>query len=185
MERKEKLLLIYLVSFFALYVSVIIYINYSIGNPIIPTEGTIKDSFIRLVNVNKKDIFLTIADIKDYPKILPSNYVSVNIINNTNNTIYAEEEVQEFGIKTKMLVKHTLIPYDKHVLTVLDGDANGTTITEIFEENGPHTKLTTNIDVHVRGILTPFAYLTKSTIDSAVSTVISEFVEYAKNEHAK
>lgn len=159
--------------------------NYNIGNPIFPTEGTIKDSFVKLVDVNKKDIFLTIADVKDYPKILQGNYISVNIINDTNGTIYAEEEVQQLGIRTKMLVKHTITPYDKHVLTILDGDANGTTITEIFEENGSHTRLTTNVDAHIHGILSPFVSLTKSNLENIVSTVISKFVQYTKNEYTK
>ncbi len=101
----------------------------------------------------------------------------------TNNTIYAEEEVQQMGIKTKMLVKHTIIPYDKHVMTILDGDAKGSTITEIFEENGSHTRLTTNVDAHIHGILSPFVSLTKSNLESAVGNIISKFVSYTKNEH--
>lgn len=79
------------------------------------------------------------ANLENYPKVLPGNYISSRIINQTINTIYAEEKVAEFGIKTKMLVKHTIIPYDKHVLEVPDGDVNGTKITEIVEGNDSST----------------------------------------------
>jgi len=159
---------------------VIIYMNYQIGNPLVPEGGITKDTFVKIVNVKKEDIFNTMANLSNYPKVLPQNYVSVKIMNQTNNTIYAEEEVAEIGIKTKMLVRHTIIPYDKHVLEVLDGDANGTKITEIFEKNGSSTKLTTTLDIHLHGLLAPLAFLPKSNLEHAMDTVITSFVEYTK-----
>jgi len=185
LNSQDKKIILYFISIFISFLSVIIYMNYQIGNPILPTEGTVKDSFVRTADVDKKEIFLTMADIRNYPNIIQGNYISVNIINDTNGTIYAEEEVQDMGIRTKMLVKHILVPYDKHIMTILDGDAKGSTITEIFEENGSYTRLTTNVDVHIHGILSPFASLTKSNLDSAVNTIILKFVEYTKNEHAR
>jgi len=180
--RRKKIILICVLPILAL--GTLAYINYQLGNSIFDTEGVMKDSIVELTDVNKKDIFLTMADIKEYPKILPDNYITVDIINDTNGTIYSKEEVQQMGIKTKMLVKHEIIPYSKHTLTILDGDARGSIITEFFDENDSHTKLTTDIDVHLHGILSPFTSLTKSNLDSAVNTVISKFVDYTK-KHAE
>ena len=156
--------------------------NYRLGNLLIPAESTNNVTFVKVIAVKKEDIFNTMAKISDYPKILPDNFVSVKIINQTNNTIYAEEEVAEIGIKTKMLVKHTIIPYDKHTLEILDGDANGTRIIEVFEGNGSTTKLTTSVDLHLHGILSPFSSLPKSNLEHAMNTVIDKFVEYTKNQ---
>ena len=153
--------------------------NYKIGNTLI-AEGITNGTFVKIVDVKKEDIFKTMAKINDYPKILPGNYVSVNIINQTNNTIYAEEEVAEIGIKTKMLVRHTIIPYKIHVLEVLNGDAKGTKISEIFEDNGSSTKLTTTLEIHAHGLLAPFAFIPKSNLESAMGTVITNFVKYTK-----
>lgn len=178
---RKKIILICVLPILALCLT--IYMNYQFGGSIFDTEGVMKDSIVELTDVNKKDIFLTMADIKEYPKILPDNYISVDIINDTNGTIFAKEEVQQMGIRTKMLVKHEIIPYSKHILTILDGDAKGSTITETFDGNDSHTRLTTDIDVHLHGILSPFASLTKSNLDSAVNTVISKFVDYTK-KHA-
>ena len=154
--------------------------NYKIGNILVPEESVTNSTFVKIVDIKQKDIFNTMAKINDYPKILPGNYVSVNIINQTNNTIYAEEEVAEIGIKTKMLVRHTIIPYDKHVLEVLNGDANGTKITEVFEGNGSTTKLTTSVNLHLHGILSPLGSLPKSNLEHAMDTIITSFVEYTK-----
>jgi len=157
--------------------------NYKIENIQAPGESAINETFVRVVDVKKEDIFNTMANLDDYPKILPGNYVSVKIINQTSNTIYAEEEVAEIGIKTKMLVRHTIIPYDKHVLEVLNGDANGTKITEVFEGNDSTTKITTTLEMQLHGLLSPLAFLPKSNLEHAMNTVITNFVEYTKQKN--
>lgn len=156
--------------------------NYQIGNPLLPEQTVTRVSFAKVVDVNKEKIFNVMASIEDYPKILPKNYVSVSIINRTDNTVYAEEEVTERGIKTKLLVKHSIFPYEKHILEVVSGDAQGTIITETYEEIGSSTKLTTDIEMHLRGILMSFSFLAQSNLEHAMDTVITSFVEYAKNQ---
>ena len=50
--------------------------NYQIGNPlIIIGNNTTKDTFTKIVNVKKQDIFDTMANLSDYPKVLPQNYL--------------------------------------------------------------------------------------------------------------
>jgi len=42
---------------------VIIYMNYQIGNPLVSEVGTTKDTFVKIVNVKKEDIFNTMANL--------------------------------------------------------------------------------------------------------------------------
>ena len=86
----------------------------------------------KIVDVNQEKAFLIMTDVKNYPKILPKNIVSVNIINRVDNTVLAEYELIEHGIRTKLLAEHTMYPYDKHILEIMDGDAKGTKLIQDF-----------------------------------------------------
>jgi len=157
---------------------VIIYINYSIGNPIFPEKVEKEIEFTRVVNVDKLALFETMADIHNYPKIFPNNVISVNIINQSENIIFTKETVSEAGITADIIAKHMLFPPDKHIVTVVDGDAKNTTITIMFDELDSSTKLTTKIEMELRGILIPFGFLPQNQFQSAMNTVISGFVDY-------
>ena len=58
----------------------------------------------KIVDVNQEKAFLIMTDVKNYPKILPRNIISVNIINQIDNSVLAEYEVIEHGIRTKYLL---------------------------------------------------------------------------------
>jgi len=134
----------------------------------------------RLVDVPNNRIFDVMANIENFPKILPENIVSVNILNKTDNEIIAEEELFEAGIKTKLLVKHTIKPYSEHIIEIIDGDAEGTKITQYFVSVDSQTKLTTKVSLNVKGVTSIIAFLPEANLVHAMNTVISHFVEYSK-----
>ena len=134
----------------------------------------------RLVDVPNNRIFDVMANIENFPNILPENIVSVNILNKTDNEIIAEEELFEAGIKTKLLVKHTIKPYSEHIIEIIDGDAEGTKITQYFESVDSQTKLTTKVSLNVKGVTSIIAFLPEANLVHAMNTVISHFVEYSK-----
>ena len=173
----------------------------------------------KIVDVNQKEAFLIMTDVKNYPKILPRNIISVNIINQIDNSVLAEYEVIEHGIHTKLLANHTMYPYDKHIIEVMDGDAKGTKliqdftvintpvgdiggITNLFlqglsqteiaklsECNSPFdecTRIDSQVELNLEGLLSPFSYLPKRNLDHASNTVITSFTNYmeikTKNE---
>ena len=173
----------------------------------------------KIVDVNQEEAFLIMTDVKNYPKILPRNIISVNIINQIDNSILAEYEVIEHGIRSKLLVSHTMYPYDKHTVEVMDGDAKGTKliqdftvintpvgdiggITNLFlqglsqteiaklsECNSPFdecTRIDSQVELNLEGLLSPFSYLPKRNLDHASNTVITSFTNYmeikTKNE---
>ena len=134
----------------------------------------------RLVDVPNNRIFNVMADIENFPNILPENVVSVNIVNKTDNEITAEEELFEAGIKTKLLVKHTIKPYSQHIIEIIDGDAEGTKITQYFESVDSQTKLTTKVNLNVKGVTSIIAFLPEANLVHAMNTIVSHFVEYSK-----
>ena len=134
----------------------------------------------RLVDVPNNRIFDVMANIENFPNILPENVVSVNILNKTDNEIIAEEELFEAGIKTKLLVKHTIKPYSEHIIEIIDGDAEVTKITQYFESVDSQTKLTTKVSLNVKGVTSIIAFLPEANLVHAMNTVISHFVEYSK-----
>lgn len=136
--------------------------------------------FERTLEIEQEKLFLTITDVKNFPKILPRNFVSVNILETNGNVIVAEEEVQEKGVRITLLVKHSFIPYTEHTMEILDGDAKGTKIHQLFSSEGNSTKLVTTTKVDFKGLLTPFSYLPESNVRHAMDTVVTSFYNYAK-----
>jgi ribosome-associated toxin RatA of RatAB toxin-antitoxin module len=134
----------------------------------------------RLVDVPNNRIFDVMTDIENFPNILPKNILYVNILTKTDSVIIAEEELSEAGIKTKLFVKHTIKPYSEHIIEIIDGDAEGTIITQYFEPVDSQTKLTTKVNLKMKGVASIVPFLPKSNLVHALNTVISHFVEYSK-----
>lgn len=114
------------------------------------------------------------TDVENYPKILPNNILSVKILNQTQNfskELYVKEEVFESGVTVPLLVRHSIVPYDKHIIEIVEGDAKGTKITVNFREVGTETEVNTEAEIRVHGILSPFGLLARSNLESAISTV--------------
>ena len=184
MNKTDKIIIIFyifLASSVGLYV-----ITYDVGidesllELVTPIKKTTEFEISRLVDVPNNRIFDIMANIENFPNILPENVVSVNIVNKTDNEIIAEEELFEAGIKTKLLVKHTIKPYSEHIIEIIDGDAEGTKITQYFESVDSQTKLTTNVNLKVKGVTSIIAFVPETNLVHAINTVISHFVQYSK-----
>ncbi len=154
--------------------------NSYIGNPIIPEKIEKKIQVTHILDIERKKLFDTMADLENYPTIFPNNILSVNIINQSENIIFAEEKLSEAGITTKIIVKHTILPYEKHIVTIMDGDAQNTTIIITFEDFNLSTKLNVKTNMSLKGILIPFGFLPQNNLESAINTVIFGFADYAK-----
>ena len=183
MNKTDKIILIFyifLASSFGLYV-----FTYDIGLEeslleVVTPKKITEFETSRLVDVPNNRIFNVMANVENFPNILPENVVSVNILDKTDNEIIAEEELFEAGIKTKLLVKHTIKPYSEHIIEIIDGDAEGTKITQYFESVDSQTKLTTNVNLKVKGVTSIIAFVPETNLVHAINTVISHFVQYSK-----
>ena len=184
MNKTDKIILSFYIFLAISYVFVIIHIDSSFSDLKLSNEdkkaiNEIELSYTEDV-VSKAKLFDTMTDVKNYPIILPKNVISVKILNQSDNVIYAEEEVVEKYVKTKLIVKHTIHPYDNHTMEVMSGDAKGTIITQTFDGNDSITKFTTKIELHLQGILAPFVYFPKYVLVDELNNIISQFLDYAK-----
>ena len=130
---------------------------------------------IKILDVDKQKLFEKMADVENYPTILPDNYVSIVIKEKNENILFTSELVKEQGIEMNLYVKHIIVPYESHTMEVLDGNAKGTKITTLFEEINSKTKITSIIEIRVTGILLPFGYLPESNLKSAMNTILDNF----------
>ena len=183
MNKTDKIILIFyifLASSFGLYV-----LTYDVGLEeslleVITPKKITEFETSRLVDISNTRIFDIMANVENFPNVLPENVVNVNILSKTDNEIIAEEELSEAGIKTKLLVKHTIKPYSEHIIEIIDGDAEGTKITQYFESVDSQTKLTTKVDLNVKGVTSLVAFVPEGNLVHAINTVVSHFVEYSK-----
>ena len=188
MNKSDKIIIAFYVSLAISLISAYSYLDSLYERPQIdlqlPTEPTKKISFENIVTTRTHEqMYDVLTDVKNYPKVLPKNVLSVKILNKTDDSIIAEEELYENFIKTKLTIKHSFIPMEKHTIEILDGDAKGTIISQYFEDLPDGFKIKTDIDLNLKGILYPVSFLPKSSLQHAVNTVIKEFASYAKTKY--
>ena len=146
------------------------------------TDPIKRISFENIIEtVSHASMYEVITDVENYPKVLPKNILSVKILDRTNNSITAEEQIGEHGIKSTLTVKHSFVPMEKHTIEILDGDAKGTIITQNFEIFQPEgsLKITTDVELDLKGIFSFVGFLPTSSIQHAVDTTIDEFAIFA------
>ena len=146
------------------------------------TDPIKRISFENIIDtVSHASMYEVITDVENYPKVLPENILSVKILDRTNNSITAEEKIREHIIQSTLTVKHSFVPMEKHTIEILDGDAKGTIITQNFEIFQPEgsLKITTDVELDLKGIFSFVGFLPTSSIQHAVDTTIDEFAIFA------
>ena len=177
MNKTDKIIIIFYIVLAVSYVFTILYLDTTFSNVKKPLDEI---ELVKTVPISKTKIFDTMTDVQNYPIILPKNVISVKILNQSDNVIYSEEDVVEKYIRTKLIVKHTIFPYDNQTLEVMNGDAQGTILTQTFDGSDSQTTFTTKIKLHLKGILAPFIYFPKYLLVDELNNAILEFVDYAK-----
>lgn len=187
MEKSEKKKVVVYIILAILIGSTIAYLdlsndrtNHLIPADLYPERKVEKITFVNKFEISKEKIFESITDISNYPYVLPRNVISVNILEQSENEIIAEEKFIELGVKVNLKVKHTILPYEQHIIEIMEGDASGTKIIQTFKEENNLTIITTDVDLNLNGLLYPFGFLPKGQMNSAINTVLSSFVEYSQ-----
>ncbi len=183
MKKSDKIILfIYLiVGLSFVYGIAIISDSFTIPESSLLAREPIKEiDFTKKVDLQYKKAYDVMTDVVNYPKILPKNILHVNIINQTENSIFAEEEISELGIRSTFLVRHNFIPYEIHTIEIMTGDTKGTIITQLFLENGTSTIIKNNIKLNLKGIFYPLGLIPKNNLEHAMDSAITSFVNYAK-----
>ena len=182
MKKLSKAIIIYSIIIVIGFTASIVY--HSQLEITFPTgEYVIGFNIVKETEVNKERIFDVMADIENYPNVLPENVISIKIINQTQGItkiIFAEETLIERGVVITQIVKHEIFQYEQHTITVMDGDGEGTKIVLKFNEEDEKTKITAEVKIRIKGILAPFAQLARNNLESAINTTIDNFIEYSK-----
>jgi ribosome-associated toxin RatA of RatAB toxin-antitoxin module len=183
MEKNNKFLIIF---YALLFVGIFIglqYIDLSLEKPDgqlnlapIPLSNI---SITKIVDIETKNFYTILSDVENYPRVLPKNILSVNKIEEINSSLVYEITVIEKGIKSTLLIKQDFFPYEKQILTVIDGDAKNTIISQTFQSQGNSTKLITDVEIKLSGVLTGFGFLPQTNVNHAMNTILSSFVEYS------
>ena len=183
-KTNKKFIIFYLVLSVVVFTA-LIYIDSSLDRPsrelnLAPIPlATI--SYSKIVDVDKEVIFNTFADFKNYPHILPNNIISVTNIPE-KQSVY-DITLTQMGIIAKLKAEHIIEPYHKQVIEVIDGDAQGTTITQTFEPYDNKTKISIDVDLKTKGILTAFSFLPVINANHAMDTIVQSFVEYSTRSY--
>ncbi len=139
---------------------------------------TTEINFVKIVNVDRLTLFELFSDIEKYPLVLPENIISADIKSINKNILIVEMLVHEAGIKIPLEVKHEIFPSSRHTITILTGDVKDTVLDIVFEDYDSKTRITVDMELHTKGILTPFGFLASSNYQSAMNTVIESFIDY-------
>jgi ribosome-associated toxin RatA of RatAB toxin-antitoxin module len=188
MNKSNKIIILFYIGLAISLISAYSYLDSLYESPQIdlrlPTEPLKKISFANIVKtITHEQMYNVLTDVKNYPQVLPKNVLSVEILNTTDSSIIVIEELHELFLTTKLTVEHSFVPMEKHTIKILDGDAKGTIITQYFKKLPDGLQIITDVDLNLKGILSPLGFLPKSGLDHAMNTVIDEFVIYAETKY--
>jgi len=129
------------------------------------------------IKSKKEKVFLTITDFENLPIKLPHIFKSVKIISRKGNSIITEEVVKMAGREIVQKVKHVIKPTEKHEVFILEGDAKGSHIVEIYEETSEGTKIIVEGDFKLAGRLNILGFFVKVKIEKNINEIMDEFAK--------
>ena len=185
LKRKDKWIIVFFIIFGVSYVSGASYVDSTFEGSSVKWPSALKEvDHDRILQIDREKIFLSFADVENYPSVLPENVVSVKIIDKTVDYILVEYVLKEGPFNATLSAKHIIDPYNSQIVEVIDGDAKGTKLIQDFttvecdESVGKCTQIASRVELNLGGILTPFGFLPKSNLDHAFNTIITSFEMY-------
>ena len=88
--------------------------------------------FEKTVDVKQKYLLETMSNLKKYPKIIPDNINSVQLIEGKENQALMNVGLE--GISFDVKTEYTVLPDGSHFIEVLDGDLKGTKLTTTLKK---------------------------------------------------
>jgi len=141
-----------------------------------------KFQFRKIVDIERDKIFQISIDYGNFTKILPDHFKELKIIEKKENTTIIQEKIEFLGRTVNVLTKHTVEYPDRHIVTMLDGQAKGSVFNERYEIDGNKTKITIDVDFVLHGGLKIVGIFAKGKIKQSMNMVMDEFVNYAKSK---
>jgi len=141
-----------------------------------------KFSFVKHVDIDRDKFFAISTDYERFTEILPDYFKELKIIETKGNVTKIFERLSFLGKTVDVTTEHIIEKPDRHIVKMLDGQAEGTVFDERYEKDGNKTKVTIEVDFVLSGGLKILGMLAKSKIRKSMETVLDEFANYAKNQ---
>ena len=141
-----------------------------------------KFQFRKIVDIERDKIFQISTDYENFTKVLPDHFKELKIIEKKENTTIIQEKIEFLGRTVNVLTKHMVEYPDRHIVTMLDGQAKGSVFDERYEIVGNKTKITIDVDFVLHGGLKIVGIFAKGRIKQSMNMVMDEFVNYAKSK---
>ena len=141
-----------------------------------------KFSFVKHVDIDRDKFFAISTDYERFTEILPDYFKELKIIETKGNVTKIFERLSFLGMTVDVTTEHIIEKPDRHIVKMLDGQAEGTVFDERYEKDGNKTKVTIEVDFVLSGGLKILGMLAKSKIRKSMETVLDEFANYAKNQ---
>ena len=145
--------------------------------PVLP-----KFEFEKIVDVQRDLIFQISTDYENFTKILPDYFKQLKIIEVHGDMTRIQEKIQFLGRTVDVLTEHIVKKPDRHIVKMLDGQAEGSVFDERYEIEGEKTKITINVDFVLHRGLKIMGMFAKGKIKQNMDAVMNEFVNYAKSK---
>ncbi len=152
--------------------------------PHLVDEPIIQFTLVKQYDVELEKISNIFRDVENYPNVLPRNIESVIIIEENENYILAKEKFSERGLGAEFLVEHRWNK-NQYSMEILDGDAKNSKIIQTFEEIGNSTKITTDVYIKFKGLLSVLQFIPQQNLMHATETALDAFLHYAKGFDSK
>jgi len=141
----------------------------------------VKFEFTKIVDIDRDSIFEISTEYKNFTKILPKYFKKLEIIKDEKDRTEIKETINFLNRTITVLTEHIVVKPDQHIVTMLDGPAQGSSFDEKYEKNGAKTKITIKVNFILHGNLRILGFFAKRKIMTQMDTVLNEFVAYAKN----
>jgi len=137
-------------------------------------------SIERDVDVDISTAFNLFTDIEQFSKVLPSNVISVKIINQTEYdtelVTFSEQKLSARGIESTLILKHTSVIPILNKIEVVTGDAQGTIIRQTFESQDSDTKIKFDILLRTTDKFSLFSAIPQSEVEDKLNLIIDKFL---------
>ena len=176
LKRKDKWIIVFFIIFGVSYVLGASYVDSTFEGSSVKWPSPLKEvDHDRILQIDREKIFLSFADVENYPSVLPENVVSVKIIDKTVDYILVEYVLKEGPFNATLSAKHIIDPYNSQIVEIIDGEAKGTKIIQTFSDDPSGVLINTKVTLELSGFLIPVSWIPEQSFIHAMDTIISAF----------
>ena len=135
-------------------------------------------------SLNREMVFKISTDIKNFHKIMPNYFKSLDVLSEDQSCIVVLEKITFLRQSVRLKTKHVVLPPNMHKVFILTGPLKGTVFIEHYEPSSSGTLISISVNLKINGIL-KFVPFIKRIIYKKMSSVMLEFIDCAEKYSVK